>query len=146
MDPIVGYLGIGAMFLLMAMGVPIAFAMALPSFVGFLLFMSWDATLAYMISVLSNYVSNYTMAVVPVFIFMGQMAYLTGLLEGMFDMAKKWLGRLPGGLAISVVFANGIFGACSGSASFRRVSLGYAALSISAALRASGNRSFLLQL
>lgn len=128
MDPIIGFIGLGVMFLLMAMGAPIALAMAIPSLLGFLFFMSWDAALAYMISVISNYVSNYTMAVVPVFIFMGQMAYLTGILEGMFDMSQKWLGRLPGGLAISVVFANGIFGACSGSSLAACIVIGKSAI------------------
>ncbi|MBU4564923.1 MAG: TRAP transporter large permease subunit [Proteobacteria bacterium] len=112
---IIGLLGIVLLFVLMAIGMPISFALIIPSIFGYLIFVGWDSTMTGMISVLSNYVSNYTMSVIPVFIFMGQIAYLSGLMEELYTVSEKWLGRLPGGLAISTVFANGFFAACSGS-------------------------------
>ena len=125
---LIGLLGIVALFILMAAGLPISFAMIVPSFIGYLIFLGWDATLINMISILSNYVSNYTMSVVPVFIFMGQLAYLSGLLEELYGVSEKWLGRLPGGLAVSTVFANGIFAACSGSSLAACIVIGKSAI------------------
>jgi len=125
---LIGLLGIITLFILMAAGLPISFAMIVPSFFGFLIFLGWDATLINMISILSNYVSSYTMSVVPVFIFMGQLAYLSGLLEELYGVSEKWLGRLPGGLAVSTVFANGIFAACSGSSLAACIVIGKSAI------------------
>lgn len=125
---LIGFLGIIVLFVLMAMGIPISFALIIPSFVGYLIFLGWESTMTGMISVLSNYVSNYTMSVVPVFIFMGQIAYLSGLLEELYEVSQKWLGRLPGGLAISTVFANGFFAACSGSSLAACIVIGNSAI------------------
>lgn len=125
---LIGLFGIIALFILMAAGMPISFALIIPSFLGYLIFLGWDSTLTNMISILSNYVSNYTMSVVPVFIFMGQMAYLSGLLEELYGVSEKWLGRLPGGLAISTVFANGFFAACSGSSLAACIVIGKSAI------------------
>ena len=51
----------------------------------------------------------------PLFIFMGAILGNTGVNERLFSAVDKWLGHLPGGLAISVIGGNGIFGAMCGS-------------------------------
>jgi len=51
----------------------------------------------------------------PLFIFMGAVLAHAGIMTELFDVAQKWLGRFPGGMACSVVGANAIFGAMSGS-------------------------------
>jgi tripartite ATP-independent transporter DctM subunit len=125
---LIGLLGIIVMFILMALGIPIAFSLIIPSFVGFTIFLGWDSTMVNMSSIISNFGSNYTMSVIPVFIFMGQLSYLSGLLSEIYGVAQKWFGRLPGGLAISTVFANGIFAACSGSSLAACIVIGRSAI------------------
>ena len=58
--------------------------------------------------------SSYTFSVIPLFLIVGVLAGDTGMGESIFEAAKKWLGRLRGGLLYTVVGANAIFGACSG--------------------------------
>jgi tripartite ATP-independent transporter DctM subunit len=60
-------------------------------------------------------VNSFTMTCVPFFIFMGSIFSQTGVVKGLFLAADKWIGRVPGGLACSVLGANSVFGAMSGS-------------------------------
>jgi tripartite ATP-independent transporter DctM subunit len=60
-------------------------------------------------------VNSFTMTCVPFFIFMGSIFSQTGVVKGLFLAADKWIGSVPGGLACSVLGANAVFGAMSGS-------------------------------
>src|SRR3546814_9549165 len=48
--------------------------------------------------------ANFAYTVLPLFLFMGQMAFSAGLSRHAFDAGEKWLGRIPGGLAAATVF------------------------------------------
>jgi TRAP-type C4-dicarboxylate transport system permease large subunit len=70
----------------------------------------------------------YAFAILPLFIIMGLFAMHAGLSARAFDAAYKWVGRLPGGMAIATTWANAMFAACTGSsvvacAVFTRISL-----------------------
>lgn len=58
--------------------------------------------------------ASYTFSVIPLFLAVGVLAGETGIAEGIFVSARKWLGRFRGGLLYTVVGANAVFGACSG--------------------------------
>ena len=45
---------------------------------------------------------NYTLSVLPLFILIGYLAYHAGITQSLFDAAKKWMGWMPGGLAVVV--------------------------------------------
>ncbi len=62
-----------------------------------------------------NALNSFTLTAMPLFIFMGAMFATSGILRDLFQGANKWLGRLPAGLACSVLAANAVFGAMSGS-------------------------------
>jgi tripartite ATP-independent transporter DctM subunit len=62
-----------------------------------------------------NFLSRWTLSAVPMFLLMGFVAYHTGLTAGLFNAAKVVFRWLPGGLAISSVFASSGFAAVSGS-------------------------------
>ena len=49
------------------------------------------------------------------FILIGFLAFHAGLTKSLFEAAKRWLGRLPGGLAVATVFATAGFAAVSGA-------------------------------
>jgi len=59
--------------------------------------------------------SSYSLTTIPLFVLMGQIAFHSGISRGLFTAAYHWLGRLPGGLAMSTVGACTAFGAICGS-------------------------------
>ncbi len=62
-----------------------------------------------------SFISNWTLSSVPMFLLMGFVCYHCGLTRGLFDAARVWLSRLPGGLAIAAVFGCTGFAAVTGS-------------------------------
>jgi len=59
--------------------------------------------------------SSYTLAALPMFIWMGEILFRTKLSDEMFRGLAPWLGRVPGGLMHVNVIASGLFGSVSGS-------------------------------
>jgi tripartite ATP-independent transporter DctM subunit len=62
-----------------------------------------------------TFIANWTLSSVPMFLLMGFVCYHAGLTRGLFDTARLWLSRLPGGLAIASVFGCSGFAAVTGS-------------------------------
>jgi tripartite ATP-independent transporter DctM subunit len=75
-----------------------------------------------------NYAAKYEFSVIPAFVFMGNIGFYSGLFANVFEVARKWLGRLPAGIAVSVIVAQAIFGACSGSSVAACVVIGKSSL------------------
>jgi C4-dicarboxylate transporter DctM subunit len=73
-------------------------------------------------------VSSYGMTVVPLFVLMGAFAFHTGMTQELFNTAYKWLGRLPGGLAVATIGASALFSAVSGSSVAATATIGMVAL------------------
>lgn len=72
--------------------------------------------------------ASYALSLIPLFILIGYLAYHAGLTEALFEAAKRWAGRLPGGLAVATIMAAAGFAAVSGasvatSAVFARVAI-----------------------
>jgi tripartite ATP-independent transporter DctM subunit len=72
--------------------------------------------------------ANYMLTVAPLFILMGEFAYQAGISKDLFDTANKWLGRLPGGLAMSSVAGCAGFSAVCGDSLATAVTMGTVAL------------------
>lgn len=73
-------------------------------------------------------ISSQALSLIPTFILIGYLAYYAGLTRALFEAAKKWVGWLPGGMAVSTVFATAGFAAVSGAsvataAVFARISI-----------------------
>jgi tripartite ATP-independent transporter DctM subunit len=136
MDTIyVGILGLVALFALLAVGVPIAFCLLGVSLLGLSLLSGTHAALSTITSASFNYIANYTMSVIPVFILMGVTGSVTGLLDEAFDVAKKWFGGFKAGDGIATIAANTFFSAASGSSLAACIVIGKGALP---AMRKSG--------
>lgn len=58
---------------------------------------------------------TYSLSVLPTFILIGFLAYYAGLTKALFEAAKRWLGWLPGGMAVATIFATAGFAAVSGA-------------------------------
>jgi tripartite ATP-independent transporter DctM subunit len=116
MDPIaVGIIGIVVMLGLLVLGVPIAFSMAVVGIVGTAIVAGITQTLSQIVLIAWDKGTDFIIVCIPLFIFMGQLTSTTGIASELYEFLQRWLGRLPGGLAIASVCACGAFGAVTGS-------------------------------
>lgn len=125
---LIGCIGIVVLVLAILSGIPIAFAMFIVGFAGFSYLVSLEAGLKLLSMEMVNTFSSYSFAVVSCFAVMGALAGHTGASKRLYDFAYRFLGRLPGGLAIATMGACSFFGAICGSATaaaatFTKVSL-----------------------
>lgn len=117
MDPVIaGIIGIFALlFVLFFLGTPVGFAMGIVGFCGFAYMISMKAALNMVGSELWATFSKYGLTVIPLFIFMGQVAFYSGVNEQLYNAAYKWIGHIRGGLAMATVIACSAFAAICGS-------------------------------
>ncbi|MEW6664550.1 MAG: TRAP transporter large permease [Thermodesulfobacteriota bacterium] len=120
----VGALGLIVMLGLMALGMPIAFAMALVGAGGYVWLAGLKAGLSLLGMVPFSTAFTYTFSVIPLFILMGQFAFHAGLVTDLYRTANVWLGRLPGGLAMATIGASAGFAAVSGSSTAAAATIG----------------------
>ncbi|MCJ7596935.1 MAG: TRAP transporter large permease subunit, partial [Desulfobacterales bacterium] len=103
------------LLLLMAMGMPIGFAMALVGVAGLALYSGLDVAAGVLSYYPFDFASLYSFSVVPMFISMGQIAFSAGFTRELFACTRAWLGRIPGGLVLGTIAGCAAFSACSGS-------------------------------
>ena len=109
-----GLLGFAAMFVLMALRVPIAVAMGLVGLVGFAMMRSWPAALSSAAGEFTD-IGSYTLSVVPLFVLMGNFVTRAGMSRDLYRAAYAFIGHRRGGLALSTITACAGFGAICGS-------------------------------
>ena len=142
MEPIdIGLIVSGGMLVLVIVGMRVAFAAGLAGLIG-LIWIFWAKfgydpsrfgkalTVAVKTAgqVPHSKVSSQALSLIPTFILIGYLAYYAGLTKALFEAAKRWLAWVPGGLAVSTVFATAGFAAVSGasvatSAVFARIAI-----------------------
>ena len=110
-----GVAGVVLLLALLALGVPIAFAMATTGIAGLWILEGPSATMAHVALVPWEHGRNFVLVTIPLFVLMGQLVFHTGLATDLYDGVRKWMGRIPGGMAITSVLACGGFGAVTGS-------------------------------
>jgi tripartite ATP-independent transporter DctM subunit len=129
MEPItIGLWTTGFMLLMVVIGMRVAFAAGLAGFLGLIvIFWSkkdfggadfwWALTVAVKTAgqVPHSKVSANALSLIPTFILIGYLAYYAGLTRALFEAAKRWIAWVPGGLAVSTVFATAGFAAVSGA-------------------------------
>jgi tripartite ATP-independent transporter DctM subunit len=112
----VGVVGIlvllGVLFFL---GMPVGIAMGIVGFAGFCYLVSVKAGLHMLSSVIWDTFSSYGLTVIPLFIFMGQVAFYSGVNEKLYRAAYRWVGHIRGGIAMATVVACAAFSAICGS-------------------------------
>ena len=129
MDPItIGLWVTGGMLAMVVLGMRVAFAAALAGFVG-LVWLRWNGfdyapdrfgkALEISVKVAGQVphskVSAQALSLIPTFILIGYLAYYAKLTSALFEAAKRWIAWVPGGLAVSTVFATAGFAAVSGA-------------------------------
>jgi tripartite ATP-independent transporter DctM subunit len=108
----------------LAMGFHIAFALGLAGIVSFLLFVPGQSAFAMPGLIAWSSTNNFVMSCIPLFILMAELLLVSGLTEDIFNAISAWLGRIPGSLLLSSVFACAVFAACSGSSSATVAAIG----------------------
>lgn len=142
---LLGILGMLALFVLLALRMPVALSMLSVGLVGTIIAnanqsiavgmsadQAWARGLRIAYSNLSGEAfeaaSKFDLLVIPMFVLMGTLAGVSGMSRDLFTMAYRWLGHLRGGLASATVAACAGFAALSGSSLASAVTMGRVAL------------------
>lgn len=103
------------MFCMLAIGMPVAFALAVSGFLGLYWVGGMDALVGIVTTTPLSTAGTYELISVPMFILMAEFVILSGVADNLFKAAATWVGRVPGGLAMATALAGAGFGAISGS-------------------------------
>ncbi|GAB4532525.1 MAG: TRAP transporter large permease [Roseibium sp.] len=123
-----GFAGVLLLFVLLAARVPVALALIAVPVLGIAWMLGWTPAIGILASTPFDFVSNWTLSAVPMFLLMGFIAFHTGLTGGLFDAAKAVLRKIPGALAISSIFACSGFAAVCGSSLATAAAMGRIAI------------------
>ena len=125
----VGVVGIILLIaVLFFLGMPVGFAMAIVGFVGFWYVVSFNAAINMVGADIWGTFSKYGLTVIPLFIFLGYLAFNAGIAERLYNAAYKWFGHWRGGLAIATIGADELFAAICGSNTATAATMGKVAL------------------
>lgn len=100
---------------LLALRLPVAFALLVSGIVGVGLESSFDAVLGSLETVPYRSSTQYALLTIPMFVLMAQFATYGGMTREIFRSLNLWLGRLPGGVALAALLGSAGMGAVSGS-------------------------------
>lgn len=114
-EVVIGIIGLILVLALFLTGIELGFAMALVGFAGFSYIRSMDAALNLLAKDVFDVLASYGFTVVPLFILMGQVAFNAGIAKRLFDTAYRFIGHIPGGLAMATVVGATAFKAICGS-------------------------------
>ncbi len=115
-DPfVVGTLGLAAMFALILLQVPVGIAMGVVGVIGVGLIIGFGPALTLLATEPSSAISSEGLAVIAMFLLMGNLATVGGLSGELYRLAQAWLGHLRGGLIHATIGACAGFGAICGS-------------------------------
>ena len=111
----IGIVGIIVLIVLLYSKMPVGFAMGFLGLIGFSYVVNFDAGLNLLARDVWDVFSSYNLTVIPLFVFMGQIAFHAGISRRLYDSAYVLLGHRRGGLAMTTVGACAGFSAICGS-------------------------------
>jgi tripartite ATP-independent transporter DctM subunit len=123
-----GLFGMVAMLLMLLMRLPVAFTMFLVGFFGIAFLNGWNSAWSLLASETFTLASSPELIVIPLFIFMGNIASKSGMSSKLFDAAYAIVGSMRGGLASATILGCGGFAALSGSSVASALTMGKVAL------------------
>lgn len=109
------WVGMLAVIVLVALGMPIAFVTALVGLAGTIAVRGFGPAGAVVGGVPWSETANYPLIVIPFFIMMGYFASYARITTDLYWAARRWFGHLPGGLAIATTWGTALWSAISGS-------------------------------
>ncbi|MBA90274.1 MAG: C4-dicarboxylate ABC transporter permease [Phyllobacteriaceae bacterium] len=127
-DFMIGVTGLGVMFILMILRMPVGMAMLAAGYFGAMVLNGARSANALLVTETFSVTSNYSLTVVPLFILMGNIASAAGFSRRLYEAAFAWVGWLRGGLASASIVGCAAFAAVSGSSVATAVTIGKVAL------------------
>lgn len=116
-EVVVGIIALGLLLVLFGTGIELGFAMAIIGFLGFGFLKGFGGAMNLLGRDMFDVFTNYGYTVFPLFILMGQIGYNAGIAVRLYDSAHKFIGHIPGGLAMATVAgATGFKAICGSSA------------------------------
>jgi tripartite ATP-independent transporter DctM subunit len=126
---LIGIIGIIILLaVLFFLGMPVGFAMGIVGFCGFWYVVSFQAAINIVGNDIWSTFSSYGLTVIPLFIFLGYLAFNSGIADRLYNTAYKWFGHWRGGLAIATIGADELFAAICGSNTATAATMGKVAL------------------
>ena len=116
-----------ALFVLVFLGLPIAFSLLAIAFL-FGLPIYGGVIGLQMYAGITQTASQFLLSAVPPFVFMGFMLERSGIAERLFQALRMWLGRLPGGLALATMAMAAVIAASTGIVGAVEVVIGVMAI------------------
>jgi tripartite ATP-independent transporter DctM subunit len=113
----IGIMGLISLLVLIPLGIHISVAMGLVALVGITLLNSLESAIGIVSHTAFTNATSYMLAIIPMFMLMGEFANTSGLIEKAYRTIHKWLGHLPGGLSMAAIGGCSAFAAVCGSSS-----------------------------
>ena len=110
-----GIISIFVLVLFFLTGIEIAFAIGIIGFIGYIYLSSFAGAMSILGKDIYDTFSSYGLTVIPLFVLMGQVAYHSGTARKIYDSAYRYVGHIPGGLAMTTVVGATLFKAMCGS-------------------------------
>jgi C4-dicarboxylate transporter DctM subunit len=115
-DPIlVGLICTAILLVLVLSGVRVVFASSFAGIIGLVELIGVGPALGNVGAIPYSKSVTFVLGLLPIFILIGFLAFQAGLTRQLFEAAKRWVGFVPGGLAVATVFATAGFAAVSGA-------------------------------
>jgi C4-dicarboxylate transporter DctM subunit len=127
-EALAGTVLLALLFLFFSLGLEIAFSLGLVGLLGLLWLKGWTVGLGVVGSVAWSNASSFSFVAVPLFVFMSAILLHAGIGQSLYAAVARWVGFLPGGLAVASVFACAIFAAVSGSSVATAATIGMIAI------------------
>jgi len=115
------------LLLTLAAGIPVAFALGLTAIISIVLFLT-PAEFAFFADFVFASLNDFGLLAIPLFVLMGAIFGHSKASQDLLEAAHVWLGRLPGGLAMSSVMACSVFAALTGSSPATSAAIGRIAI------------------
>jgi len=116
------------LFLLIATGMPLAFALGVVGAIGVWLFGGFDPMLSFLATTPYTSASNYELMTIPMFVLMAEFVIVSGVAEELFDAMDAWTRRLRGGLGLSTIATGAMFSSICGSSAASAATLASTAI------------------
>src|SRR5215510_4037554 len=124
----IGLLGLGALFVLFVLRMPVGLTMLIVGFLGNAAIAGWTHALPSLSSETFAIATFYQLVVIPMFVLMGNLAGASGMGRDLYNAAYAWVGHIRGGLASATIIACACFASLCGSAAASAVTMGRVAL------------------
>jgi len=108
-------IGLGLLFLLLAIGTPVGFAMTASGVVGLYMVGGMGMVAGILKTAPLSTVSSYELITIPMFLLMAELVLVSGVADDLFRATAAWMGRVRGGLGMATALAGAGFGAICGT-------------------------------